>query len=96
MTDEFVEAEVVEAKPEGSNVVMYRLGDGTRVKVTVEVTSVLKATKETNPDGSPKYTANFSVNVAFLPKAGATVRVPRQQFGPPQPPQKPKDDRIVT
>lgn len=96
MSEGLVEAEVVEAKPVGSNVVMYNLADGTRVKVTVEITSVLKAVKEKNPDGSAKYTANFSVNVAFLPKTGAIVKVPRQQFGQALPPQKPKDDRIVS
>ncbi len=96
MSEDLVEAEVVEARPQGSNVVMYNLADGTRVKVTVELTSVLKAVKERNQDGSPKYTANFSVNVVFLPKVGETVKVPRQQFGPPSPPQKPKDGRIVS
>jgi len=95
MSEEFVEAEVVEAKPIGSNVIMYQLADGTRVKVTVEITSVLKAIKEKNPDGSPKYTANFAVNVAFLPRSGQVLRVPRHQFGPAIP-QKPKDERIVS
>ena len=94
MTDDLIDAEVLEAKLAGSNVVMFNLTDGTRVKATVNLSTVLRA-KELNPDGSPKYNANVNVNIEFLQPLGKTVKVSRSIFGPPQPPTKPKDTRQV-
>jgi len=94
LSAEQVEAEVVEAKIAGSNIVMFNLDDGTRIKATVAISNVLRA-KETNPDGSPKYHANVNVNLEFQQPPGKIVKVPRSIFGPPQPPAKPKDTRQV-
>jgi len=94
MTEDLVEAEVVEVKVVGSNVVMFNLPDGTRIRATVNIPTALKA-KEANPDGSPKYNVNVNVNLEFIQPTGKTVKVPRSIFGPPQPPTKPKDTRQV-
>lgn len=94
MVEEQIEAEVVEAKVVGSNVVMFNLTDGTRIKATVNIGNVLRA-KELNPDGSHKYNANVNVNLEFLQPPGKVVKVPRSIFGPPQPSTKPKDTRQV-
>jgi hypothetical protein len=94
LTAEQIEAEILEAKVTGSNVVMFTLTDGARIKATVTVANVLRA-KETNPDGTPKYHANVNVHMEFLQPAGKIVKVSRSIFGPPQPPAKPKDTRQV-
>jgi hypothetical protein len=94
LTEDEVEAEVVEAKVTGSNVVMFNLTDGTRIKATVVISQVLRS-KERNPDGTPKYHANVNVNLEFLQPPGKVIKVPRSVFGPPQPPAKPKDTRQV-
>ena len=49
MVEEEIEAEVIEAKVIGSNVVMFNLTDGARIKATVNISTVLRA-KELNPD----------------------------------------------
>ena len=95
LAEDQVEAEVVEAKVAGSNVVMFNLTDGTRIKATVAISQVLRS-KECNPDGSHKYNANVNVHMEFLQPPGKLVKVPRSVFGPPQPPTKPKDTRQVT
>jgi hypothetical protein len=94
LAEDQVEAEVVEAKVAGSNVVMFNLTDGTRIKATVAISQVLRS-RERNPDGSPKYNANVNVHLEFLQPPGKVVKVPRSVFGPPQPPAKPKDTRQV-
>ena len=94
MSEELIEAEVLEAKPVGSNVVMFNLTDETRIKATVNISTVLRS-KELNPDGSHKYNANVNVNLEFLQPPGKIVKVSRSIFGPPQPAAKPKDPRQV-
>jgi hypothetical protein len=94
LAEEQTEAEVLEAKVVGSNVVMFNLTDETRVKVTVAISTVLRS-KELNPDGSHKYNANMNVHLEFLQPPGKIVKVPRSLFGPPQPPAKTKDTRHV-
>lgn len=95
MSEDLIEAEYVEVKLVGSNVVMFNLSDGTRIKATISLPNVLQA-KETNPDGSHKYGANIGVNLEFLQPVGKVVKVPRTAFGPPQPSAKPKDTRQIT
>ena len=95
MADEQVEVEVVEAKPVGSNVVMFNLTDQTRIRVTITISNVLRS-KEPTPDGIPKYYANANMSLEFLQPAGKTIKVPRSIFGPSQAPAKPTDDRLVT
>jgi hypothetical protein len=94
LAEEQIDAEVLEAKVVGSNVVMFNLTDGTRIKATVSISTVLRS-KELNPDGSPKYNANMNVHLEFLQPPGKVVKVSRSIFGPPQPPAKPKDTRQV-
>ena len=93
MVEEEIEAEVIEAKVVGSNVVMFNLTDGARIKATVNISTVLRA-KELNPDGSPKYNANVNVNLEFLQPPGKVVKVRRSIFGPQTAP-KPQDTRQV-
>jgi hypothetical protein len=94
LSEELIEAEVLEAKLVGSNVVMFNLTDETRIKATVNISTVLRS-RELNPDGSHKYNANVNVNLEFLQPPGKIVKVSRSIFGPPQPPPKPKDTRQV-
>ena len=94
LTAEQNEAEVLEAKVAGSNVVMFNLPDGARIKVTVTVANVLRA-KEANLDGTRKYHPNVNVHTEVLQPPGKIVKVPRSMFGPPQSPAKPKDTKQV-
>lgn len=92
MSQEMVDAEVVEHKFVGPNFVIIRLPDGIEAKLTVSAT-VSKLKEQKNPDGTPIFniTANITTNLKF--PAGRMIKVPK-----PQVPQQPKaqDKRVVS
>ena len=57
---EQIKYRLISAKVVGSNVVNFRLEDGSLVKVYVELTRAGVATDRKAPDGTPLY--NFSIN----------------------------------
>lgn len=60
MAEEQIKYKLISAKLVGSNVVNFRLEDGTLVKIHVELTRIGVATDRKAPDGTPLY--NFSIN----------------------------------
>ena len=48
--------------------VLFKLEDGTIVKVKVDLDRVGIATNFTNPDGTPHYAINTSVKLSIIPK----------------------------
>jgi len=67
MTEPMVEFRGLEAKPVGSDVVVFHLEDGTTVKVRANLDRVGVALNFKNPDGTPHYTTNFNLAVTSLP-----------------------------
>ena len=59
----YLDAEVV-----GNSVVVFRLSDGTMVKVRVEMERAGIATNYKNPDGSPHYAVNTGLKITIIPK----------------------------
>jgi hypothetical protein len=60
MPTEQIKYKLISAKLVGSNIVNYRLEDGTLLKIHVELTRAGVATDRKAPDGSPLY--NFAIN----------------------------------
>ena len=68
--------------------VSFKLGDGTIVKVKVDLDRAGKALNYRNPDGTPHYAINTSVKLSIMPpdkrfsvdKAGAKPQPPGQMF----------------
>lgn len=60
MTQEQIKYRQISAKLVGSNVVNYRLEDGTLVKIHIELARAGVAVDRKAPDGTPLY--NFSLN----------------------------------
>jgi len=92
MSQEMVDAEIVEHKFVGPDFVIVRLPDGTEAKLTANVI-VSRIKDQKNPDGTPIFniTANISTSLKFAP--GRTIKVPK-----PQVPQevKAQDKRVVS
>jgi hypothetical protein len=76
MSQEMVDAEVLEHKFVGPNFVIVRLPDGTECKLTVEVRAV-KIKDQKNLDGTPMYNIIWNVLPAWKVRAGQVVRVPK-------------------
>lgn len=90
MSQEMIDAEIVDHKFIGPDFIIVRLPDGTEAKITVNViASRIKDQK--NPDGTPIFniTANISTSLKFA--TGRTIKVPKLQL-PQQ--VKPPDRRI--
>ncbi len=68
MADEQIKFRLISAKMVGSNVVNFRLGDETLVKVHVELGRVGVAIDRKNPDGTPIYNISANLRMDFEPK----------------------------
>jgi len=92
MSQELVDAEVVEHKFVGPNFVIIRLNDGTECKLQIDA-RVAKVKDARNPDGTPQYIINWNVLPSFKNPVGTKVKVPR----PPVPSgnTKPPDARLA-
>jgi hypothetical protein len=94
LSDELVDAVVVDFKFVGPDFVTVRLEDGSELKITVNC-EVLKLKDQKNPDGTAKYHTNINFNIAAKSPIGRTVKVPKSTFGQQQAPAKPKDTRQI-
>jgi hypothetical protein len=92
LSQDTVDAEVIEHRFVGPNFVVVRLNDGTECKLIVEV-RVCKAKDQRNPDGTPQYLMSWTVMPSWKTPVGTKIKVPR----PPVPAQgtKPPDQRIT-
>ena len=63
MAQEQIKYKLISAKLVGSNVVNFRLEDGSLVKIHVELTRAGVATDRKAPDGTPLYNFNFNNRV---------------------------------
>lgn len=81
---EIVEFKWLEAKVVGTDTVVFRLEDGTLVKVKIDVDRAGLALNHKNPDGSPHYNINFSQKVTVVPPE-KKFKVPKSQLQPPPP-----------
>ena len=68
----------MDAKLYGSNVVMFQLPNGDKLKVTVQCNHVTVARTEKNDDGSPKFNPNLSINATYLPSR--PIKASRSMF----------------
>ena len=93
MSEPVVEFKMLEAKPVGSDVVVFHLEDGTRMKVRVSLDRVGVALNFKNPDGTPHYSTNFNLALTIMPP-DKKFTIPRSQIQVPTPP-KPPDIRHV-
>jgi hypothetical protein len=59
---------MISAKLVGSNVVNFRLEDGTLMKIHVEIGRMGVAVDAKAPDGSPIYNFNLNPRIEFVPK----------------------------
>ena len=79
MTEETVEFKILEAKPVGSDTVVFRLEDGALVKIKVDLERAGVATNFRNPDGSPHYNFTPRLNVNVIP-SDKRFLIPRSQL----------------
>lgn len=84
--EELIEFKWLDSKPVGSDTVVFKLEDGTMIKVKVYIDRVGVAVNYKNPDGSPYYKADAAVRLTFVP-AKRTFKIPRSKLNlPKQPP----------
>jgi hypothetical protein len=80
MSEDKVEFRWLEAKCVGGNVVIFRLEDGTQVKVTVDLDRAGVAINQLAPDGNPMYNLNFSNKANIIPPT-KKYTLPKSQLG---------------
>lgn len=93
MSEPMVEFKWLEAKPVGSEVVVFHLEDGATVKVRVSLDRAGVALNFKNPDGTNHYSLNANLAMTIIP-AEKKFFIPRGQIQVPTPP-KPPDIRHV-
>jgi hypothetical protein len=69
MSEPKIDFKWLDAKLVGSDTVVFRLEDGTMVKIKVDVDRAGVAVNFTNPDGSPHYNINASLKVNVIPSS---------------------------
>ncbi len=94
MTEPMVEFKWLDAKPVGTDVVVFHLEDGATVKVRVSLDRAGVASNFKNPDGTNHYSLNANLAMTITP-AEKKFSIPRSQIQVPTPP-KPPDIRHVT
>ncbi len=93
MSEPMVEFKWLEAKPVGTDVVVFHLENGTTVKIRVSLDRAGLALNMKNPDGSDIYNFNANMQMTIIP-AEKKFNVPRSQIQIPTQP-KPPDSRHV-
>ena len=94
MGEPVVDFKLLEAKPVGSDVVVFHLEDGATMKVRVTLDRVGVALNFKNPDGTPHYSTNFNLALTIVPPE-KKFSIPKSQIQVPTPP-KPPDIRQVS
>ena len=68
ISEEKVEFKILDVKLVGSNTVVFRLEDGTIVKVKVDIDRAAVAIDYKNPDGTPHYNIGTGLRLTIIPK----------------------------
>lgn len=89
MTKENVEFKRLDAKLVGSDTVVFKLEDGTMIKVRVEINRAGVAINFTNPDGTPHYNINAGLRIQIVPSS-KKFTIPKSKLRIPRPPKEPK------
>ncbi len=95
MSEQMVDFKWLEAKPVGSDTVVFHLENGTTVKVKVSLERAGLALNMKNPDGSDLYNFNANMQVQIIP-AEKKFSIPRSQIPNPSAQPKPPDPRHVS
>lgn len=69
MEKENVEFKILNVKLTGSDTVVFKLEDGTTVKIKVDIPRAGVATNLKNPDGTPHYNINTALQIQIIPSA---------------------------
>lgn len=88
MEKEQVEFKLLDSKSVGSDTVVFRLEDGTMVKIRVEINRAGIATNFKNPDGTPHYAINAGLRIQVVPKS-KRFYISRSRLRSPPPPKEP-------
>ena len=84
-----IEFEVLEAKLLGSDTIVFKLEDGTQVKIRVGIARVGVAKNFKNPDGTPHYAVDTNLQISFVP-ASKKFYIPKSRIKVPAPPKESK------
>ena len=69
MEKEQVEFKLLDSKLVGSDTVVFRLEDGTMIKVKVDLRRAGVAVNFKNPDGTPRYVIDANLGIQIIPKS---------------------------
>ena len=84
-----VEFEMLDSKLLGSDTIVYRLEDGTQVKIRVSIGRAGIAKNFKNPDGTPHYSISPNVQINIVP-ASKKFYIPKSRLKAPTPPKESK------
>jgi len=85
MEKENIEFKILNVKLTGSDTVVFKLEDGTTVKIRVDIPRAGVATNLKNPDGTPHYNINPSLQIQIIPSA-KKYYIPKSKIKTPTPP----------
>jgi len=88
MEKENVEFKLLDSKSVGNDTVVFRLEDGTTVKIKVEINRAGIATNFKNPDGTPHYAIDAGLRIQVIPKS-KKFYIPRSKLKSPPHPKEP-------
>jgi len=82
MSDDKIEFKMLEAKLTGSDTVVFRLEDGARVRIKVDIRRAGVAVNFTNPDGTPHYSVDAGLAIQIIP-SNKKFYIPRSKLKVP-------------
>jgi len=88
MSEQNIEFKVLESKVIGSDTVIFRLDDGTMVKVKIDMARAAIAVNFRNPDGSPYYLVNLAPPMLIFNVTDKRFFIPKTQLNMQQSPPK--------
>ena len=89
MEKDQVEFKLLDSKLVGSNTVVFRLEDGTMVKIKVDINRAGIAINFKNPDGTPHYAIDTNLGIHLIPKS-KKFYIPKSKLRIPTPPKESK------
>ena len=96
MTEQMVDFKWLDAKPMGTDTVVFHLENGASVKIRVSLDRVGLALSMKNPDGSDIYNFNANMQMTIVPPE-KKFSIPRSQLAAPTVQQsKPPDHRQIS
>jgi len=89
MEKDQVEFKWLDSKLVGSDTVVFRLEDGTMVKIKVDIRRAGVAVNFKNPDGTPRYAVDANLGIQVIPKS-KKFYIPKSKLRPSAPSKEPK------